>query len=111
MYFSFGNILFKFELKWDPMKKENKDKLDKWYNLTMDLFANNNLDLPEVKKDLVDKVSREHRTNQQLIFKNLVIELIKHHGSMDSFDLRNESTVKFCKDVKPILADYVFPYI
>ena len=50
MYFSFGNILFKFELKGDPMKKENKDKLDQWYNLTMDLFANNNLDLPEVKK-------------------------------------------------------------
>ena len=93
------------------MKKENKDKLDQWYNLTMDLFANNNLDLPEVKKDLVDKVSREHRTNQQLIFKNLVIELITLHGSMESFDLRNESTVKFCRDVKPILADYVFPYI
>jgi hypothetical protein len=55
----------------------------------------------------------EHRTNQQLFFKNFIINLLKEYANKEDgrYDLRNEDTVKFCKSIKEELDSATFSYI
>lgn len=55
----------------------------------------------------------EHRTNQQLFFKNFIIPLLKEYANkqVGMYDLRNEDTVKFCQGIKEQLEKAYFGFI
>ena len=61
----------------------------------------------DLRQILLYEMIKNHRTIQQLFMKQINNFLVEY--SETSFDLRNEASVKFAKDVKEIEA--YFPYV
>ena len=56
-------------------------------------------------------ITRAHRTLQQSSFR-LFVECILEWSKQDNCDLRNEATVKVCKEIVKVMGDKLYlPYI
>jgi len=67
-------------------------------------------DTEEMTTDLVEMLSREHRTHQANVIRNLQRILMKYYKRMEPFtDARNEVAVEFAGKVAEI--DLNIPYI
>jgi hypothetical protein len=52
-----------------------------------------------------------HRTLQQAIMRSLVVPLIIKWGTSESYDLRNEATIRLSRELKGTVESYHLPYI
>jgi archaellin len=88
---------------------DTNNQLIEWLQLTNKLFANNsNVD---INNQLINLLNKEHRTIQQLLFKNLIMTILKHYSNCDRFDDRNKATIEFCKSINQSINNAQFPYI
>ena len=60
--------------------------------------------------DFADEMSRQHRTLQQK-YTLFCVAWLKKLADTESYDDRNEASVKFAKSIKKELNDATFPYI
>lgn len=70
-----------------------------------------------VPKRLADKLSMEHRTNQQCVIRTMILT-IAEFGEQNTkrdlgTDLRNEGSVKFAKEIGSLVNDgnHYMPYV
>ena len=62
----------------------------------------------DVTPAFIDEFRRLHRTLQQSLFREVLIPLIRDTAERESWDLRNEDTVKLCRRIVEALGDDVY---
>lgn len=94
------------------MNKDDKARVKEFCALARHIFCHANPFNDEMIQAIVkDLFVSEHRTNQQCIFKNMIMPVLKSYAERDSFDDRNKATVDFCHKIKDVMDDTYFPYI
>ena len=85
----------------------NKEEAQKVAEQVTNLVNNYSCDYKEFAKYLT---TRTHRTLQQSVFR-LITECITEWAKQENYDLRNEQTVKICKELVKVLEDKYLPYV
>lgn len=94
------------------MKADDKKNIQDFMYAAEKLFHTTSMYKEEITTEVIRKMTTEHRTNQQLFFKNFVFPLLSYYANTGSYDLRNEATVNFCKSIaQQIESHQGFPFI
>jgi hypothetical protein len=101
------------QLEREACEKEQRDKGAQAARDLSDLL--NTFDAVAISEGFVEELTcRTHRTLQQGVMRDLIINLIKAWAEMGDegrHDLRNEATVKLCQKILPAVEEEYFPYV